>query len=135
MKKNHHKTAQRVAILKYLNSNKHHPNIIDIYNNVSKKISTISKTTVYNTIDLLIKEGLIHEVAVRNHEGRRFESNRAPHDHLICNICVSVVDVKVDVDQSSLLTEKLQQGFEINEIYIDFYGVCRNCKNMDSKSK
>ena len=76
--KNHHKTAQRIAILEYLNSNKHHPNIIDIYKNVTKKLSSISMTTIYNTIDLLMQEGLIHEVAVRHHEERIYESNLPP---------------------------------------------------------
>ena len=75
MEKHRHNTAQHAAIVKYLKKNKHHPNIIDIYKNVSKKLSTISMTTVYNTVDLLRKEGIIQELAMRHHEGRRFDSN------------------------------------------------------------
>ena len=135
MKKNYHKTAQRTAILEYLKNNRHHPNVIDIYNNVSKKLSTISMTTVYNTIDILKKEGLIHELAVRNHEGRRFDSNLAPHDHLICSICGKVVDIEVNIDHSLLLNEKQKNGFDIRETRIKFYGICPNCKKMDSKFK
>jgi Fur family transcriptional regulator, peroxide stress response regulator len=133
MKKHYHKTAQRTAILEYLNNNKHHPNVIDIYKNVSKKLSTISMTTVYNTIDLLKKEGLIQELAVSNHEGRRFDSNLTPHDHLICNICGTVIDIEINIDLSSLLTEKQKQGFDIGEIRMRFYGVCAHCKNIDNK--
>ena len=130
IKTHQHKTAQRAAILEYLKNNRHHPNAVDIYEYVSKKLSTISRTTVYNTIDLLEKEGLIYEVAMRHHEGRRFDSNLTPHDHLICNICGTVVDTEVAIDHYSLLTEKQQQGFDIGEARIRFYGVCPNCKNV-----
>ena len=132
MMKKYHKTAQRVAIMQYLENNRHHPSITDIYNNVSKKLSTISMTTVYNTIDLLKEEGLIQELAVLYHEGRRFDSNLAPHDHLICSICGKIVDVKFDFDNSMLLTEKQKNGFDIREIRINVYGVCSKCNNMDS---
>ena len=132
MEKHHHKTAQRAAILEYIKDNKHHPNIIDIYKNVTKKLSTISMTTVYNTIDLLKKDGLIQVLAVRNHEGIRVDSNPNPHDHLICSICGNIVEV--DIDHSLLLTEKQKEGFDIRERSIIFYGVCPNCKNIDSKS-
>jgi Fur family peroxide stress response transcriptional regulator len=133
MMKKYHKTAQRTTILEYVKNNKHHPNIIDIYKNVSKKLSTISMTTVYNTMELLKKDGLVHELSVRNIEGRRFDSNLKPHDHLICRICGTVFDIEIDVDHSLLLTEKQQQGFEVSEICINVYGVCTNCQNMDSK--
>jgi Fur family peroxide stress response transcriptional regulator len=133
MMKKYHKTAQRAAIMNYLKNNKHHPNIIDIYKNVSKKLSTISMTTVYNTIDLLKKDGLIHELPVRNVEGMRFDSNLTPHDHLICSICGTIFDIEIDVDRSLMLTEKQQQGFKINEVSINVYGVCSNCKDMNSK--
>ena len=131
--KKYHKTAQRAAIMDYLKNNRHHPNIVDIYKNVSKKLSTISMTTVYNTIDLLKKDGLIHELPARNGEGIRFDSNLTPHDHLICSICGTIFDIEIDVDRSLMLTEKQQQGFEVSEICINVYGVCTNCQNMDSK--
>jgi Fe2+ or Zn2+ uptake regulation protein len=133
-KNHHHQTAQRAAILQYLKNNIHHPNIIDIYNNVSKKLSTISMTTIYNTIDFLEKEGLIHEVAVRHHEGRRYDSNLTPHDHLICDICGNVVNVEVDIDHDVLLTEKQKQGFDIREARIIFYGLCPVCRDRTNES-
>ena len=51
IKNHHHKTAHRAAILEYFKDNKSHPNVEEIYEYVSKKLSTISMTTIYNTID------------------------------------------------------------------------------------
>ena len=132
MEKHRHNTAQHAAIVKYLKKNKHHPNIIDIYKNVSKKLSTISMTTVYNTIDILKKEGLIQELFVSHHGGIRFDFNPEPHHHIICSICGNIVDVEFDVNHSLLLTEIQKHGFEINKTCINFYGVCSNCKNNET---
>ena len=131
MMKKYHKTAQRAAIIQYLKSNRHHPSITDIYNNVSKKLSTISMTTVYNTVDLLKKDGLISELPSRSDEGKRYDPNPSPHDHLICSICGKVVDIEVNVDHPSLLTEEQKNGFDIRETHIKFYGICTNCKNWN----
>ena len=87
-------------------------------------------TTVYNTIDLLKKDGLIQVLALRNHEGIRVDFNPSPHDHLICSICGKIVDIEINVDHSLLLTEKQKEGFDIRESSIIFYGVCPNCKNV-----
>jgi Fur family peroxide stress response transcriptional regulator len=131
MMKKAHKTAQRAAIMEYLKNNKSHPTIHDIYDAASRQLSTISMTTVYNTMDLLKKEGFVHELPMRSGEGRRFDSNPNPHDHLICSICGTVFDIAVDVDHSLLLTEEQQRGFDINEISINVYGTCPGCKNKN----
>jgi Fur family transcriptional regulator, peroxide stress response regulator len=133
MMKKYHKTAQRAAIMQYLKNNRHHPNITDIYNNVSKKLSTISMTTVYNTVDLLKKDGFISELPARNDEGKRYDPIPTPHDHLICSVCGTIVDIEIDVDHSSLLNEEQQKGFDINEVSFNVLGVCPNCKKRDRK--
>ena len=133
MEQHHHKTAQRAAIMQYLKNNRHHPNITDIYNNVSKKLSTISMTTVYNTMDLLKKDGLVHELPAHNGEGIRFDSNVTPHDHLICSICGKIVDIDINFDHSSMLNEEQKNGFEINEVSLNVLGVCPNCKEKGGK--
>jgi Fe2+ or Zn2+ uptake regulation protein len=123
------KHAQHTAILEYLKHKRHHPNIADRYKNVSIKLSTLSMTTVYNTMDFLKKDGLAHELPLRNVEGMIFDSNLISRNHLICIICGKIVDVEDDVDHSLLLNEIPKDGFAIRKISIEFYGMCPNCKN------
>jgi Fur family transcriptional regulator, peroxide stress response regulator len=133
MEKKPQRTAQRLAIYDYVKGNKSHPSVKEIYRHVSEKLSNISITTVYNTMDLLKKRGIVLELPVAIHgEGRRFDSTVTPHDHLICTSCGSVFDIEVDVDHSLLLTDKQQQGFDIKEISINVYGVCSQCKVKES---
>ncbi len=75
------------------------------------------------------------QIQIRNFNQKFMKLLQHRHNHLICSICGNIVNIEMDVDKSLIPTPKLQQGFEIGEIYIDFYGVCPKCKNIDSKSK
>jgi Fur family transcriptional regulator, peroxide stress response regulator len=135
MEKKPQRTAQRIAIYNYIKDNKSHPSIKDIYLHVSEKLSNISLTTVYNTMELLKQRGHVVELPVVIHgEGRRFDSTVTPHDHLICTSCGAVLDIDIDVDHSLLLSKKQQHGFDIKKISINVYGVCSPCKDKDSKT-
>jgi len=135
MEKKPHKTAQRAAILEYLKDSKSHPSILDIYQHVSKRLSTISIGTIYNTMDLLKKEGLVLEIPVLHGEGRRYDSNPNPHDHLLCSVCGAIFDINLNIDHSMLLTEEKRKGFEITGMFTSIYGKCPQCKNKEIISK
>jgi Fur family transcriptional regulator, peroxide stress response regulator len=135
MEKTPQRTAQRLAILDYLKDNKSHPSVRDIYEHVSEKLSNISMTTVYNTLELLKLKGQVLELPIAIHgEGKRFDSNVTPHDHIICKVCNKVVDIELDSKHSLLLTENQQHGFDIKEISINVFGVCPECKSKDKES-
>ena len=85
-------------------------------------------------MNLLKEQGHVVELHIPSGEGRRFDSKVTPHDHLICSICGTVVDIDVYVDHSLLLTEEQQNGFDVKEISINVYGLCPGCKNMENKN-
>ena len=128
MSRRTYKTAQRTAVLNYLKDNKSHPSIMDIYENVLKKMPTISIVTVYNTMDLLKKEGLVFELPMLHGEGRRFDANPMLHDHMICKSCDMIFDIDTHVDRSLLISDKQRRGFDISEICINVYGTCPTCQ-------
>ena len=43
-------TYQRIVILDYLENNLIHPTVDDIYNYLAPKLTTLSRTTIYNTV-------------------------------------------------------------------------------------
>ena len=47
---------QRIRVFEYLISNKNHPTVDMIYKELIKEIPTLSRTTVYNTLNLLVKQ-------------------------------------------------------------------------------
>ena len=70
-------TNQRVEILDFLKDNTSHPTVDDIYQGVKKKLTRISKATVYQNLKLLSEKGLIQEVNIKGIS--RFEPNLELH--------------------------------------------------------
>ena len=81
-------TNQRVEILAFLREHEGHPNVDEVYEGVRKKLTRISKATVYKNLKFLTEKGLLEEVNVKGVS--RFEANFIPHHHLICRECGSM---------------------------------------------
>ena len=63
-KRNIRPSYQRLKILEYLMKERYHPTVEDIYFDLLKKIPTLSKSTIYNTLNLFIEKKLIKEVSM-----------------------------------------------------------------------
>jgi Fe2+ or Zn2+ uptake regulation protein len=88
---------------------------------------TIIMVIVVNILALVL--GL--QIQIRNFNQKFNKLLQHPHNHLICSICGNIINIEMDVDKALVSTEKLQQhGFDINGIYLDFYGVCPKCKKI-----
>jgi Fur family ferric uptake transcriptional regulator len=120
-------TNQRVEILNFLKDNKNHPTVEEVYEGVKKKLSHISKATVYKNLKFLTEKGLVKEANVKGLS--RFEPNVEPHHHMICEKCGKIIDF-----ESQKLTDYAMQiarkntDFEIHETDTNFYGICKKCK-------
>ena len=55
-------TPQRREIIRLLSSSRSHPGAMDILRKVRKIVPKTSMSTVYHTLDMLKKEGLIREL-------------------------------------------------------------------------
>ena len=110
-------------VFEYLNSTKSHPTADDIYTELSPKIPTLSKTSVYNTVKLLSENNLANVITIDS-EQVRYDADTSVHGHFMCDHCKRVFDFPID----HLQFEKLQQ-FEIKEKNVYFSGACKECLN------
>jgi len=120
-------TNQRVEILNFLRDNTNHPTVEDVFEGVRKKLTRISKATVYQNLKFLSEKGLIQEVNVKGIS--RFEPNLKPHHHIICRRCGKIIDFesKELTDYSLKIVKKLKE-FDIDTTNTNFYGICKKCK-------
>ncbi len=118
-------TPQRLAILNYLDGNKEHPSAETIFKAVSKKFTTMSFATVYNTLEHLKERGYLTELNL-DPQKKRFDPNIQPHHHLICLKCHKIVDIHHDFSLPLIKLE--EEGFQITRTHIEFYGRCPRCK-------
>lgn len=120
-------TPQRLAILKEIYE-AGHIDLETIYKHLSDTFPSMSLATVYKNIHILKKYGVIKELAITGAKSKYELALQKPHQHLICKVCGSVIDIDVD---TSFLKQQLKdlKGFEISNCDIYCYGICSNCKN------
>ncbi len=116
-------TIQRLKILKFIKGNKKHPTVDMIYRKISKEIPTLSKTTIYNTMNLLVKKGVVSEICLGEGEVR-YDINLNPHCHFRCTECGNIFDVEIE---SKLFEMKNINGNQILHTSIYFTGKCEEC--------
>lgn len=116
---------QRKRIYEYMYENRIHPTVNDIYAALIHDIPTLSKATVYNTMNLFNDHGLIDVIPIEGHEARFDIRPMTPHAHFKCDACQKVFDVDVKIPQNILL-EKLS-GMKILTQNVNFTGICAHC--------
>lgn len=123
-------TYQRIKILEYLEKNVTHPTVDMIYSALYKKVPTLSKTTVYNTLDILRRHGLVEILTITESE-LRYEYFYQPHHHFYCRICGQIIDLDVScVYQEDMCVV----GHKIENIHGYFKGICMDCLNKAEKT-
>ena len=121
-------TNQRVEILNFLQNNYSHPTVEDVYEGVKKKLTRISKATVYQNLKFLASKGLIQEVNVKGVS--RFEPNNNPLHHIICKNCGAIVDFESkELTEFSLQLIKNMKDFNVESTNTNFFGICNKCIN------
>ncbi len=125
-------TPQRIAILDYLERNKTHPSVSEIFKYVNRRFPSMSFATVYNTLNTLVQHGRIRELTMDN-DKKRFDPNTLPHHHLTCIKCKRIIDV--DLDYPLSLPENKSSGFKVLGNHIEFYGICSECSSLNKQQK
>lgn len=116
---------QRMKIFEYLLDNKTHPTVDEIYKALSPEIPTLSKTTVYNTLNLFMEKKIARVIIIEENE-TRYDVDMGDHGHFKCESCKKVFDVPFQIENLDI---KGLKDFKINEYHIYFKGICPACLN------
>lgn len=118
-------TPQRLAVLQYLDTHHTHPTVEEIYHSLKKKTPSLSKTTVYNTLEILKKHHVIHAISITRNE-HRYDLRKEIHHHFLCRNCGTIQDIDLQCPN----IQKIQKlGYKIEEMHGYFKGLCPKCKN------
>ncbi|MFA5571311.1 MAG: Fur family transcriptional regulator [Sphaerochaetaceae bacterium] len=112
----------RVAVLRYLVENPVHPSAEEIYEGLKNHMSSISKTTVYNVLNLLSDKNAIKRITIDKHE-LRYDANTQEHIHFLCTSCKSVEDLH----HVAFPSVEIGEEYEIEEVDIEIKGLCPSC--------
>lgn len=103
-----------------------HPSPEAVYESVRKQIPSISLGTVYKNIKTFVDSGLLREVSL-HHGSARLETNLAPHHHLVCIHCKTIVDLDDEDLEPVRLKKRLPRGFSVQRYAVEVIGLCTRC--------
>jgi len=130
-------TVPREVIFDLLSRTSKHMSAKEIYTSLYKMYPGIGLTTVYRTLDLLSRMGLINKLTFGDGQNRyEFKSDKRKehHHHLICTKCGRIIDYSDFIDEELELVKKTEEtlakkhNFRILDHNIEFYGLCEKCK-------
>jgi len=117
-------SVQRSAVMNFLLNNRIHPTIDEIYMALSPNMPTLSKTTVYNTLDLFVEKGAVRSLVI-DERNARYDVDISAHAHFICNTCGKVHDI-FNVNPSYFQYPQTDK-FNIESVEISYTGICNIC--------
>jgi len=127
-------THQRQAVYEAVAASRSHPGAEEIYRTIRARYPTISRGTVYRTLETLCEIGMVSDVNRLRGTGR-FEVALRPHHHLVCLKCRKIIDLhdkKLDRVKPSAPGRPTRgdeaSGFEVTGHQIQFMGYCRSCR-------
>ena len=131
-------TIPRRIILQILFNAEKHLSAEEIYLRAYKIYPAIGLTTVYRTLDFLIRNGMV--IKVESGEGRaRYElTGRVEgmncHQHLLCMNCHSFLDTSELTETEQQVIQRMKErihkkyGFVVKSCILQFYGECQDCQ-------
>jgi Fur family ferric uptake transcriptional regulator len=135
-------TGPREAVLKLLSQTPKHMSAKEVYTAIHKPYPGIGLTTVYRTLELLTRMGVIHKFTFGDgHNRYEFISDekKKHHHHLICTSCGKIIDYSEFEDEELALVKKTEErlakkyDFLIKDHNIEFLGVCEDCRKRKTK--
>lgn len=126
-------TRQREAVASAIFFSEDHLSVIDLEKQLRDEGVKAGKATIYRTLELLVKAGVVREHDFG--EGfKRYEAlvANAQHEHLICLECGKVVEFSSErlERMKSLIAD--EHGFRHHHHRLEIYGVCRECQRRRS---
>jgi len=106
-----------------------HPDAYEIHRRLKNKGEKVSLATIYRTLRLFVKSGLVSEVDFgENHSHYEPEISRATHGHLVCLSCGEVKEFSNEKVQSILKKIGKESQFKTDKFSIQVFGYCQNCQ-------
>ena len=122
-------TNERVALVREIFSQHYHFEADELLFKMKEKGLKISRATVYRTLELLVKSGMVRRVHLgEDHYHYEHVRGDSHHDHLICTTCGSVIefsDPELERRQHEICERK---RFTPTFHNLQILGICDSCR-------
>lgn len=123
-------TDVRVKVLEILDSADTPMTVEEVFDSLRVSFKSVNLSTVYRTMDVLSKNGLVVKSALFDCNKSMYEYKRVEHKHhlvcICCNRMISLEDCPIDDEYAREMCSR--QGFELTGHKLEIYGLCPNCR-------
>ena len=131
----HPLTVQRQLLLELLRDAGKHMDAKELYRLASEKDKSISTATVYRSLHLFKKLGLIDEIRL---DGVRcyYEIKQSPeHQHMVCEGCGKIIEFHDPYFRKLIESVRHEHGFMVTKATLYLEGFCPDCGENRSKKE
>jgi len=125
-------THQRALIMEIIRKGRGHLDADEIYRRAREKEARLSLSTVYRTLQMLKKLGLVEELHFDEEHHHYEVKPSVEHHHLVCLGCGRVIEFNYPL--SRYLRKKVPEAkdFDITETEIRMTGYCPKCRRSQN---
>jgi len=124
-------TQQRRLLVEIIQSAEGHLDALDLWARARKRDSTLNKVTVYRTLSLLKKHGLVDELDLMHlQSGRHYYEARTTRDHihLACFKCGRIQEFESSLFEKLKGQIERERRFRISVVRVEAGGSCDKCQ-------
>jgi len=121
-------TPQRMMVLAAIEGSADHISAEEIYAQVITKYPHVNISTVYRTLELLKRLGLVTETDLGGGRVRYHPADKGHHHHLVCQECGAIIDLDEAVLYPLEDTLRRKYKFEADLRHLAIFGRCSKCR-------
>lgn len=124
-------THQRRLLVQIIQSADRHLDALDLWQKARQQDSTLNKVTVYRTLALLKKHGLVDELDLLHLQGGRhyYEARTTrDHIHLACLKCGRIQEFESSLFEKLKGQIERERRFHITVVRVEAGGYCDKCQ-------
>lgn len=121
-------TPQRMMVLSAIQNSDNHISAEEIYAQVVAKYPHVNISTIYRTLELLKRLGLVTETDLGEGRVRYHPADKGHHHHLVCQECGAIIDLKESALASLKDTLLHEYQFIADLRHLGIFGRCVKCR-------
>ena len=119
-------TSQRALILEIIRRG--HLDADEIYRQARIKQPRLSLSTVYRTLQVLKKLGLVEELHLDEAHHHYEIKPPSEHQHLVCLNCGKIMEFEYPLSPKMKKDIAREKGFEVTSVEVRMTGYCSRCR-------
>lgn len=128
-------TSQRALILDIIRQGQGHLDADEVYRQAREKDPNLSLSTVYRTLRLFKKMGLVEELHFDENHHHYVVSPSEEHHHLVCLGCGKVIEFNNPLTRYVQSSVPEARDFEIVKAEVNVTGYCPECRRKRKGGK